>query len=60
MKVMGDYGDETPTLTPDFALIGVMDTAPQHTPELLWVGKHTSLYLNRGEFYKDVKIIFVP
>ena len=50
MKVMGDYGDETPTLTPDFALIGVMDTAPQHTPELLWVEKHTSLYLNRGEF----------
>ena len=50
MKVMGDYGDEKPTQTPNFALIGVMDTAPLHTPELLWVGKHTSLYLNRGEF----------
>ena len=38
MKVMGDYGDDTHTLTLDFALIEVMDTAPLHTPKLLWVG----------------------
>ena len=37
MKVMGDYGDDTPTLTPDFALLGVMDTAHLGSPELLWV-----------------------
>ena len=48
MKVMGDYGDEKPTQTPDSALIGVMDIAPLHTPELRWVGKNTSLYLERG------------
>ena len=37
MKVIRDYGDDTPTLTPDFALLGVMDTAHLGTPELLWV-----------------------
>ncbi len=37
MEVMGDYGDDTPTLTPDFALLGVIDTAHLRTPELLWV-----------------------
>ena len=37
MEVMGDYGDDTPKISPDLALLGMMDTAHLRTPELLWV-----------------------